>query len=97
MSTAEQRHKLFLATIERLELSQGHLARWMSLEDTKQTRESVSRKVRGKVGVTAKDVAFIQMLEMLSKTYDLKTGEFSENGEIKNLKRKQRKRKTATK
>lgn len=88
MSTAEQRHKLFVSTIERLGLSQGHLAKWMSLKDTKQTRESVSRKVRGKVGVTAKDVAFIQMLDLLAKSYDLKSVVFSEDGEIKQIKEK---------
>ena len=88
MSTSEQRHKLFVSTIEKLELSQGHLAKWMSLKDTKQTRESVSRKVRGKVGVTAKDIAFIKMLELLAKSFDLKSVVFSEDGEIKQLKKK---------
>lgn len=86
MSISDQRHKLFVSTIERLELSQGHIAKWMSLKDTKQTRESVSRKVRGKVGVTAKDVAFIQMLDLLAESYDLKSVVFSENGEIQQLK-----------
>lgn len=88
MSTTEQRHALFTATIEKLGLSQGHLARWMSLKDTKQTRESVSRKVRGKVGVTAKDVALIQMLGLLGEQYDLKSVEFSEDGEIMRLEKK---------
>lgn len=86
MSISDQRHKLFVSTIERLELSQGHIAKWMSLKDTKQTRESVSRKVRGKVGITAKDVAFIQMLDLLAESYDLKSVVFSENGEIQQLK-----------
>jgi hypothetical protein len=89
MSTSEQRHDLFTFTIKRLGLSQGNVAKWMSLKDTQQTRESVSRKVRGKVGVTAKDVAFIQMLELLSQTYDLKSVEFGSGGEIKTLKVKE--------
>jgi hypothetical protein len=87
MSTPEQRHEVFVTTIERLGISQGHVAKWMSLKDTKQTRESVSRKVRGKVGVTAKDVALIQMLELLSESYDLKSVVFSDDGEIIQLNR----------
>ncbi|MFA0809345.1 hypothetical protein [Microbulbifer epialgicus] len=88
MSTAEQRRKLFDGTIKKLGLSQGHVAKWMSLKDTKQTRENVSRKVRGSVGTTAKDVALIQMLDLLSEFYELKTVKFSEDGEITHLERK---------
>lgn len=83
MSTPEQRRELFNDTIKKLSLSQGHVARWMSLKNTKQTRESVSRKVRGQVGVTPKDVALVKMLELLDQHhYDLTSVEFSENGEI---------------
>jgi hypothetical protein len=90
MSTKEQYHELFVATFEKLDLSHGHLAKWMSLEDTKQTRESVRRKLCGKVTVTVKDVAFIQMLDLMAKNYDLKSVVFSENGKIKQLKSKPR-------
>lgn len=88
MSTAETRHTLFTTTIKKLNLSQGYIAKWMALKDTKQTRESVSRKVRQAVGTTAKDVAFIQMLELLDEFYDLKSVEFSDDGEITRLERK---------
>lgn len=89
MSTKESRQKLFVSTIEKLDLSQGQVAKWMALKDTKQTRESVSRKVRGAVGTTPKDIAFIQMLELLNEFYDVKTVEFSDDGEITRLERKQ--------
>lgn len=33
-------------------------------------------KYGGKVGITAKDVAFIQMLDLLAKSYDLKSNQW---------------------
>lgn len=79
----EDRHARLLALIEELGLSQGTLAIWLSLENTKQTRESVSRKVRGAVGVTPKDIAMLSLLARLKKDgYDLKSIEYSAEGDI---------------
>lgn len=81
MSTAEDRKTIFRETLDSLSLSQGGLAKWMSQEDSKQTRESVSRKYRGASGITKTDIALIQLLKKLEDDgYDLQSVEFSGNG-----------------
>ncbi|MBL4901014.1 MAG: hypothetical protein JKX76_15510 [Colwellia sp.] len=89
MSTKEGRHKIFIDTLVSLPISQGGLAKWMYLEDTKLTRKYVSRKNTGEVAVTTSDIALLQVLAVLEEDgYDLKSIEFSEFGEITQLEKK---------
>ena len=89
MSTKEGRHKIFKDTLLSLPISQGGLAKWMYLEDTKLTRKYVSRKNTGEVAVTTSDIALLQVLAVLEDDgYDLKSIEFSDTGEITQLNKK---------
>lgn len=65
--------QFFRSACDQLGLSQGCLANLMLLEDTKQNREQISRKYRGDVGVTKRDLAMLRLLIFLSSQgYDLK-------------------------
>lgn len=82
-SDRQQRHAQFVRVMDELPLSQGGLAKWMLLKDTKQNRESISRKYRNAVGVTPKDLALLSLLKLLHDDgYDLNSVTFSELGDI---------------
>lgn len=57
--------ELFNSLVKKMGLSQGDLAFWMSQENTPATRNSVSRKMLGKCGVTKTDIGLIRALELL--------------------------------
>jgi len=89
MSTKEQHYHRFVELFDSLPISQGGLAKWMLLKNTKQTRESISRKYRGSVGITPKDVSFLNILKILDEEgFDLNSVEFSDEGEIVQLLKK---------
>ncbi|MFK5951025.1 MAG: hypothetical protein QM500_19910 [Methylococcales bacterium] len=89
MSTKNDSHQLFIRIMDSLSISQGELAKWMSQANTKQTRESVSRKYRGDTGVTKTDISLMNALKILEQDgYDLKSVEFTEQGIISRLNKK---------
>lgn len=86
MTTKESLHQVFRDTLDSLSISQGGLAKWMYQENTKLTRKYVSRKYTGETAVTTSDTALIQALQILENDgYNLKSVEFSEEGEVSNL------------
>jgi len=79
----------FIDLFDALPLSQGGLAKWMLLKNTKITRESISRKCRGKVGITPKDVSLLNLLKILDEEgFDLNSVEFADDGELIQLLKK---------
>lgn len=89
MSVKQLRHQLFKEVLTSLPINQAGLAKWMYQEDTKTSREYVSRKYRGDVGITKTDIGLIQILKILNdENYNLKTVEFSEEGEVLCLEKK---------
>ena len=83
MSTKETRHKIFQDTLSSLSISQGGVAKWMYQVDTKTTRKYISRKNTGEVTATPSDIALVQALLLLQNAgYDLKSVEYSDDGEL---------------
>lgn len=80
------RHAKFRQLVDNLGISQGTLAKYMCLKNTKQSRETVSRKYRGDIGVTPKDLSLLSMLTILKQDgYELDSVSHTEDGEIKVL------------
>ena len=83
---ASGRKARFIALVDALPLSQGGLSKWFNLENTKQGRESVSRKYRGSVAATPKDLALLNLLVILERDgYDLDSVSFADDGELLSL------------
>lgn len=80
------RQSMFVALLGSLKMSQGGLSKWLNLKNTKQGREAVSRKYRGDVGVTPKDLALLNALLVLEKEgYDLNSVDFTDDGQLLSL------------
>lgn len=56
---------VFNEIMEKINLSQSQLAMWMSLDNTKSTRNSVRRKSKGIVGITKTDIGLLRAIECL--------------------------------
>lgn len=65
MAERDQRHALFVHLLDSIALSRGEIAKWMFHQDTKKTRDYVSRKYSGKSGVLASDISLLYMLKEL--------------------------------
>lgn len=84
----ERYGRIFSAGLGELELSQGQMAVWLALKNTKTTREAVRKKCRGET-VTPKDIALMSLLRLLKGLgYDLGKVVMSEDGEILALPKK---------
>lgn len=72
--------ELFNELVQKMELKQSQLARWMSQENSKSARESIRKKSKGINGVTKTDIGLLRAVEYLYDLgYDVANVEFNES------------------
>ena len=74
---------IFCELIEKMELTQPQLSRWMTQKNSKAGREAVRKKSKAIIGVTQTDIGLLRAIEYLFDLgFDVSVVEFDENLEI---------------